>query len=192
MTILIGLAGRKGAGKSTLADYLEWHHGFEQNAFADPIKSMLDVLFAHLNMDISEVSMKLFHDRKDAIDNDNLFGKSPRELMQTLGTEWGRELVHPDLWVKCALADYERVPRYRYVFSDVRFPNEAQAIRDRGGHILWVEGPCVVNVDDHKSERLIKASNCDHIVSNSFGDIEAFCDNASALILALETVSDVR
>ena len=48
---------------------------------------------------------------------------TPRLLMQLIGTECGRQVIHPEVWVNSALskADPDRVN----VFSDTRFPNEA-------------------------------------------------------------------
>lgn len=64
---------------------------------------------------------------------------SPRRIMQTLGTEWGRVLHGPDFWVEQwqrATADMPLL-----VAEDCRFANEAEAIRARGGLVFEVEAP---------------------------------------------------
>lgn len=55
-----------------------------------------------------------------------------RRLLQILGTEWGRER-NPDIWVNILLAALDALPAHTNVFiTDVRFPNEIQALKSRG------------------------------------------------------------
>lgn len=66
---------------------------------------------------------------------------SPRIIMQTLGTQWGRELLGEDFWVDrwqdAALAALRRgVPGI--VADDVRFANEAGRIRELGGRVILI------------------------------------------------------
>ena len=73
--------------------------------------------------------------------------------MQTLGTEWGRELVHPHLWILLA---NERLKVLRgagigMLISDVRFQNEADWIRSEGGIVLEIRRPELEKVQEHKS-----------------------------------------
>lgn len=63
-----------------------------------------------------------------------LIGVSPREMMQTLGTEWGRGFVHRDLWVVLMLLRIEAMKKYGYptanklyvIIPDIRYDNECQ------------------------------------------------------------------
>ena len=77
---------------------------------------------------------------------------TPRKLMQTLGTDWGRNMIHPDLWVMSTMADYIsysargsscEFEESRWIFTDTRFPNELQAVKDRGGLTIEVRRPPV-------------------------------------------------
>ena len=54
-------------------------------------------------------------------------------LGDPLGTAWGRESVHENLWVDLLMAQIERSESHLVVIDDVRFPNESTAIRNRGG-----------------------------------------------------------
>lgn len=56
---------------------------------------------------------------------------TPRLLLQLLGTECGRNIIHPNIWVNATMADYTE--HSNWIISDVRFPNEVKAIKDRGG-----------------------------------------------------------
>lgn len=143
MTQLIGLAGRARSGKDTSANYLAQTLGWDTYAFADPIKDMLTPVFGH-------------HFRSGNREEPfEWLGKSPRQLMQTLGTEWGRELIHPHLWILLA---NERLKVLResgsgLIISDVRFQNEADWIRSEGGIVVEVRRPDLEKVQEHKSEQ---------------------------------------
>jgi hypothetical protein len=78
-------------------------------------------------------------------------GATPRHMMQTIGTEWGRNCIHPNLWV---LAWQHLLPKNRDVVADdVRFQNEAQVIRDLGGIIIQIERPGTGSLAAHASEQ---------------------------------------
>lgn len=139
---LIGLIGRARSGKDTVAGYLARRHMFAHIAFADPMKQMLETAFGDLFRD---------GDREKPID---WLGKSPRQLMQTLGTEWGRNQVHPELWV---LLTEQKVKHFveldmPLVISDVRFHNEADMILKHGGE-LWRIQRDGASVAEHISEQ---------------------------------------
>lgn len=123
---LVGISGKAGSGKSTVADYLESKYGYKQISFAAILKNMLRVAGLPEPAD---------RDKKEAIIEG--FSFSWREAAQKLGTEWGRAL-DDDIWVKLSLASLD--DSTNYVISDVRFDNEAGAIRRKGGSIIHLEG----------------------------------------------------
>ena len=43
--MIIGITGKAGAGKDTVADYLISHEGFKKIALADPIKRLVKDVF---------------------------------------------------------------------------------------------------------------------------------------------------
>lgn len=108
-----------------------------------------------------------------------LFGRSLRYIMQTLGTEWGRELIHPDIWVRLAEAAlFERGERM--IISDVRFDNEAEFVRSKGGVILHVDRILAPKVEAHASEIGIRQSPMDMYVLND-RTIDQLYDQLAAL-----------
>lgn len=130
---VIGLTGLAGSGKSTAAAYLAKEHGYTRLRFAGPLKSMMRCLGLderHTDGDLKEVPHPV------------LCGRTPRHAMQTIGTEWGRDLIGPGLWVNVAEDSAHRVLEEGggVVFEDVRFDNEAEMIRRLGGIILRVVG----------------------------------------------------
>lgn len=139
---VIGLCGPQGAGKDTVAlairERLRQTHTVEVISFAGPIRDMLAALLAHLDIDRA-----VMEDRATKEVCLPELARSPRELTRTLGTEWGRREVHPDLWVLIAK---HRLGRNREagrltVVTDVRFENEAHFIRKSGGRVIEIRRP---------------------------------------------------
>lgn len=139
---LIGLAGKARSGKDTVASFLLAAIGGYAYSFADPIRNMLK----QLNIDMSD---PYWRDRKEEVIP--MIGVSPRRMMQTLGTEWGREMINPDLWLLMA---HQRLLQHGagMIVTDVRFENEAAWIRSNRGLIIHVNRPDVSGVEEHVSE----------------------------------------
>lgn len=90
--IVVGVLGPIASGKDTVADMLVDTFGFVKYKFTDPIVDALSTIF--------KVPASIFEDREfKAKSSDFLMGKSPRDLMKSLGNEWGRNLVDPDIWI---------------------------------------------------------------------------------------------
>ena len=160
--LLIGLTGRARSGKDTAARFLMDTYSLEPMSFAAPIKKAMADLFGlderHLDGELKEAPLPGI-------------GKSPRYLFQTFGTEWGRQLVHPDVWLHAADVQLENLRKHTnppgVVFSDVRFENEAQWIRERGGHVLHIVRPGAPAVEAHASEDGIELQEQDRQISNT-------------------------
>jgi hypothetical protein len=128
---LIGLTGQAGCGKDTFADFLCEAEAYRRIAFADPLKDAI--------CNILGVSREKLEDRDYKERVIPSIGKSPRQMMQTLGTEWGRERVNPSLWTVLAEERINVRLQYRHVVvTDVRFENEASLIRNMGGIIIKI------------------------------------------------------
>lgn len=152
----IGIAGPKRSGKDTLAVPLAALFGLELDSFAAPIRRFVAEL-AGLGPDLTALE---FH-KETRIPW--LDGATPRHMMQTLGTEWGRQLVHPDLWVRSLFA---RLPAGGVV-PDVRFPNEAIAIRERGGVVIQLQREGFGRGDAHASEQPLPEELVDVVLHNA-------------------------
>jgi hypothetical protein len=160
--IIIGLAGRKGAGKSSAARHLV-RSGFGCLSFAAVIRAMLVPLlmgFGYLTYEIEKLANE---DKEKKIEP---LGKSFRELMQLLGTEWGRNLIHKDLWTMAARCQIDRLSNRNIVFDDVRFDNEAELIRSLGGLIIHINRGMEDQADDHASESGIEGLPGDMYINN--------------------------
>lgn len=95
-----------------------------------------------------------------------------REFLQILGTDAVRNNLHENAWVNALMADYKpaKMSEYnpsKWIVTDVRFPNEAQAIKDRGGVIVRVNRPGVGPVNNHPSETSLNNWDFDYIIENN-------------------------
>lgn len=136
---VIGLKGKARVGKSTAANYL-MNRGYTRTAFAGPLKLMLTTLLCHAGVHPDEAERMVSGDLKE-VPTEILSGRTPREAMQTLGTEWGRSL-HPDFWVNIWKSSVERYRKLgaleKVCVDDMRFPNEAKAVREMGGFVIEI------------------------------------------------------
>ena len=140
---MIGITGLKTHGKDTAFRAYRrnfWAPYFQQVMFAEAIKKITIMILKNLGMTHSLARRHVYGNLKEA-PIELLDGKTARQLQQTLGTEWGRDMVHPDLWVKMALSHFDIGYKPRIFITDVRFPNEVAAIYARGGHVVRVFNP---------------------------------------------------
>lgn len=199
---ILGVGGLAGSGKDAFAAALASE--FDRVAFADALKTATRVLF---RLTHAQVHGPL--EVKEAVDS--RWGKSPRYLLQLTGTEVGRERrfdvfeplgvsaehveylfgvlglrAGPNCWIE-ALTD--RVQKNRMtlagrgvVVPDVRFGNEAAAIRKLGGLIVRVDRPGVERRHTHASEAL--DFDPERVVLND-GSLEDLAEKARVIALEL-------
>lgn len=176
MSRLIGIAGKAGSGKDTAGAHMVERHGFEQYAFADPIRAMLGALGAFPASDL------VSRDTKEVVIG--WLGKSPRQMAQTLGTEWGRELVHPQLWVLMAQRRWEAAQAVGedLVITDVRFENEVLWVKAQGGQVIAMERSGAAAVSSHASEQFDISVVADVVISNNgtIDELKSGVDDALA------------
>lgn len=139
----IAFMGFKGSGKSEAASYLRKKYGHKIHAFAHKVKDVCGMVFglSHTQMYTPE--------KKEIVDD--RWGKTPRKLMQLVGTEFGRA-IDEDVWVKSLMLD---VGPHGWLIEDCRFPNEAEAVREKGGIVVGIRRDKVVPEDSedlHASE----------------------------------------
>lgn len=120
--MLVGVCGKAGAGKDTIADYLVKHHSFKKIALADPIKRLVKDVFV---LDDHTVYDRVA--REQPLEQWN--GWSVRKLLQFIGTELFRYKIDDAVWVKSLWFRVKSDPLSNYVVSDVRFPNELNYLK---------------------------------------------------------------
>jgi hypothetical protein len=161
--MIVGISGKFASGKDTLAFHLVKNHGFSQGSFAAKLKDVCVDLFG---MTIKN-----------------------RDLLQHVGVAMRN--VDPDVWVKYALANISHADDV--VFSDMRFPNEAHAIRSRGGVLIRLDCPTPIRIgryldvyghhptvdqQHHVSETALddEPSLWNHVIDSSRPIAECFAD----------------
>lgn len=133
MTKIIGICGAMRSGKTTAANHLVKTCGLTLLPMAAPLKAMLRAI---------GLSKSDTDGPNKAARHPLLCGHTPRYAMQTLGTEWGRNLIGTDFWLNIWI---DHVNRLRMegaagiVCDDIRFADEAKAITDLGGTV-WRMG----------------------------------------------------
>lgn len=112
-----------------------------------------------------------------------LIKMTPRLLLQLLGTECGRQIIHPNIWCNATMAGYK--PKDNWIITDVRFPNEAKSIKDEGGILIRVDRPGFENTGNHLSETALDDyKDFDSIIIND-GSIESLSKKVEDFMMEL-------
>lgn len=134
----IGISGKQGAGKSTLANKLKLvleDNGYtvEIQPFAYTLKHIASLLergedilneYMHLGLDIVS-AQRLVNKILDAYKQyPTQPGIKNRALLQLLGEEYGRQAIHHNVWVNAAHARVMHTNCNVILADDVRYPNE--------------------------------------------------------------------
>lgn len=179
---IVGVTGVAGSGKDTVADHLVHRHGFRKYALATPLK--------HMCMEVYGLTQRqVFGTQADKAIIDFRHGKSPRQLMQFLGTDVLRRYLGDDVWCRAterAILVHPSSPPSRVVISDIRFQNEAdyfQGMADSHGGtftLIFVDRPGL-DPGSHVSETecLTLTARRKYVVRNagSVSELYAAIDN---------------
>lgn len=164
---ILGLSGWARNGKDTVADHLISKYGYERISFAAPMKEALYRLNPKIT--INNVVSTPIRIGVDIYGWDDLktHGPEVRELLQRFGTEVGREMFGEDFWVNAAIDSIE--DGSKVIVSDVRYPNEADAIKKLGGEVWRVVRPGFGAANGHASEHALNNYKFDYILDNNSG-----------------------
>lgn len=173
MTV-VGLTGYAQSGKDTAASFLV-DEGFTRLAFADILRQSV----YNLNPvgSVARESVREDWGRVQTIVDEHGWEyakvKYPeiRYLLQRFGTEVGRDLYGVDFWVERVVSQIEFDGDY--VITDVRFPNEEQAVHLIGGKVFKIVRPGTGAVNGHASEAYVDSMPVDGIIMNE-GDLEQY------------------
>lgn len=180
--ILIAINGKARAGKDFTADFLCSHFGFVRMALADPLKKIV--------MDSLELSEEQLYGKLKQVE-DPRYGKTPRWLLQYLGTDVFRN-IYEDIWVdklmalRQAFIDISAADRpVRVVVPDLRFENEMRIFKEEGGYLWRVKRldhkGATGGMEDHASECElddVPDSKFDNVIAAKSGDLEGLLAQA--------------
>lgn len=164
--MLIGLSGKIGTGKSSLARHMQAHDAqavWKHCAFADGLKAETARIFDypldwafHEKMKTRVIPVKPEYTVRGRTSKPPQPTMSIREVLQWWGTQVRRTL-DPDHWVTILDRAYQRhrsIADY-FIVDDVRYKNEADYIRRSGGYLVRVapySGWAPGHNADHESE----------------------------------------
>jgi hypothetical protein len=175
-------------GKSTVAKRLVEAHGYLVSPLAHSIKEMLEDLLRSF-MPSMEAKRRLWGDMKEE-PIPQLGGLTARRLMQTLGTEWGRNL-DPEFWLKVKDAQLGRLgPSNPVVVDDMRFPNEFEMLKKRGAvtvKVLRRGGPNYGTA--HASEGALNEHVFDYVIPN-YGGLTSLYAAVDDIALKIQDVAN--
>ena len=159
--MIIGLGYKARSGKSTVGTYLWTQHIFTRVAFADKLKRCCMEVFG-LSRD------QVYGDDKEIVDT--FWKDTPRNILQTVGTECFRRGYQEDVWIRALERTIQSSPKNDYVVEDVRFPNEADAVKQWGGFVVRVDRPGAPGIAtaQHASETsMANYQGWDYVLDNS-------------------------
>jgi hypothetical protein len=139
------------SGKSTIAQHLIFHHGYTLLPYAGPLKRLAITFLEQFGIS-HDTAYDYVHFNKNLIIPE--VGVTARHILRSLGTEWGRTCIHPDVWLRAFNQAITQLPPHTLiVVDDVRRYNEAVNLLERhNAMLLHISCPGVPNDNSHASE----------------------------------------
>ena len=173
---LIGITGKARSGKDAIAKFAWSQYGFTRIAFADPVKMAAQAKFGLTAAQTWDDELK-----EVVIPHWNM---TPRQMFQMEGTEAGRNVFGGDLWIKRFMLSYNLLKDTDdIIVPDVRFDNEASAIRDLGGIIIEIrrgQAGLSGSAGAHVSESGLSLP-ADYVIDNN-GTLEELHEKFEAIV----------
>lgn len=203
MRKILGICGFIGSGKDTAADFLCENYGFKRDSFASSLKDTVSAVFGwdRILLEGRTPEARAWRETIDSwwaerLDIPHL---TPRWILQYWGTEVCRTGFHDDIWL-ASLESRLRNSSEDIVITDVRFPNEFDAIRRAGGSIVRIRrGPepqwfnLAINANDGDSNSISQLESMNiHASERSWVGypLDAIIDNDSTIdSLKMELIS---
>jgi len=225
MKNLIGISGHMGSGKDTvgtiiqyLQDEGEWYSfdDFVANSypelasewkirkFADKLKDIVCILIGCTREQLEDPVFKNTPMNSDWDDSHGI--STPRELLQILGTNCGRDMIHTNIWVNALFADYKPIDNRslqdpaaedtfpNWIITDMRFPNELEAVVKREGLTIRVRrdtkeyfqlknrNGSITHATLHPSETALDDATFDYIINNN-GTISDLIEDVRRILI---------
>tara|TARA_R110000796_G_scaffold1672_8_gene6909 strand:- start:141 stop:758 length:618 start_codon:yes stop_codon:yes gene_type:complete len=192
---LIGISGKIGNGKDLLFDIINYivtedywtsfEHYMHESTPVDVIYQnkkfagiLKDITCKLIGCNVSQLEDREF---KEAELGREWNGLTPRKILQLLGTEAGRQIIHPNIWVNALFANF--ATNSKWIVTDVRFPNEANIIKEKGGIMIRINRPGTESHcgGQHLSETSLDAyDKFDYVIEND-GTVQDLIDKVKSL-----------
>lgn len=140
--MIVGITGRIGSGKDTIAEYLIDNYGYQRMSYASTLKDAVAAIF-HWDRTMLEGDTKESRVQREQVDEWwakrlNIPHLTPRWVLQYFGTDVCRKAFHDDIWIASLENKLSRMGE-NVVISDCRFPNEFYSLKRLGATTLRVE-----------------------------------------------------
>ena len=186
--MLVGISGKIVSGKSVSAEYFKTK-GFTEYSFAEPLKDIAKIF--------GFTDRQLYGNQSDKLQLHEYWNVSSRKFLQKVGTELFRETL-PKLLPEMNISESIWIDLFKiklknsagnYVVSDIRFLNEAEAIKKLGGIVIKLErNNSIFSKDhfevEHQSEQQIDKIIADYTINNN-GDIENLYKNINNILSSI-------
>jgi hypothetical protein len=208
--MIIGIAGFQGSGKDTIADYLQNIYGFKRDSFAATLKDAVAAVFGW-DRELLEgrtTESRTWREQVDPWWSERLAmpNLTPRLVLQKWGTEVARKSWHDDTWI-ASLENKLNRAHNDIVITDVRFPNEIQAVRNAGGIVIrvvrgpepyWFESAIAANQQVQSAVAYMQAQNIhpsewawigtkfDAVIDNNANGLDPLFAQVKDLVLNLQ------
>ncbi len=167
--MIVGLGYNMGVGKDTAAEALCRELGYRRVGFADKLKQLAMDVNPIVTSDTQTVNLQAGRGRLKWVvqgmggwDQAKRNYPEVRSFLQDLGHA-GREIFGDDFWIEQAIGHLPTDAKI--VIPDVRYANEAEAIRGKGGLLINITRPGHTG-DSHRSERELDGFDWDVTVEN--------------------------
>ena len=154
---------------------------FTHRKYATPLRQVAEILTG-VPIEVSETT-----EGKNQIINE--MGITVGRFLQLLGTEMIREKTYPNVWIDALFRQIK--PNENIVISDVRFPNEQNAVKQRDGIVILINSSRETSSEAlagrstmHETERALDGVRPDYTVKND-GSIEELREKLNKLIAEL-------
>ena len=156
LELIIGITGYAGVGKDTLADLICEHTDFHKLSFAGKVKELYLRLAPTQTLELIEKRGWDFAKHHDL---------QVRTALQGLGSAC-RNTFGKDFWIRQAMPTRLEIEHENFVFSDVRYANEARAIWALDGVVIRLKRDGVNPANAHLSEVGVDEIDADLVIDN--------------------------
>ncbi len=145
--------------------------GWKQISFADKIKDITCIIIGCTREQLEDREFKEKELGEEWSYNEwynestySVIKLTPRKIMQIIGTDFGRQMIHSNIWINSTFNNYKNSDNW--IITDVRFPNEAKAIKDKKGFLIRINRDSFKNFK-HLSEIALDNYQFDYIIDNN-------------------------
>jgi hypothetical protein len=181
---IIGVSGKMGSGKNYFSEKILYPY----------FKSSYNILI----IGFGDLMKNELYARDKTLLYDELYDYKTfetRQKLQQYGTENGRDKYHEDIWVRGLDIQIETFnrrcgPNTLIIICDIRFPNEFEYVKSKGGKNIRIESPYrtydrylreATNdlnklniIRNHRSEVSLDNHTFDYTIKNDYRDVIDF------------------